>query len=52
MITVGQVIALRPSPSTLALLTAGQLFESSVHFFDLPTHVTRIFRHLRGHGLI
>ena len=52
MIAAGQVIPLRPSGATLTLFTAGQLFQSPVHFFDLLTHVTRIFRHLRGHSLI
>ena len=52
MITTRQVITLRPRRPTLTLLTAGQLLESSVQFFDLPAHVTGLFRPLRRYGLI
>ena len=52
MIATRQVIALRPRRPTLALLTARQLFKAPVQLFDLPAHVTGIFRHLRCHGLI
>jgi len=52
MTTARQVIALRPRRSTLALLTARQLFEAPLQLFDLPTHVTGVFRHLRRHRLI
>jgi hypothetical protein len=42
MITARQVIALRPRRPTLASLTAYQLFESPVQFFDVAvaTHKT------------
>ena len=52
MIAARQVIALRPRRPTLTLLTAGQLLEAAVQFFDLPAHVTRVFCHLRRHCLI
>src|SRR2546427_12173215 len=51
MITTRQVSALRPRRPTLALLTARQLLEAPVEFFDLPAPVTGIFRHVRRHGL-
>ena len=42
MITTRQVIALRPRRPTLALLTARQLLEALVEFFDVAvaTHKT------------
>ena len=52
MITARQMIPLRPRRPPLTLLTARQLLKSSVQFFDLPTHVAGIVRHLRCQGLI
>jgi hypothetical protein len=52
MITTRQVIPLRPRHPTLAALTPRQLLQSSEQFFDMPTHVAGVFRHLRGHSLI
>jgi len=52
MITARQMIPLRPPFAALALFRAGQLFQSTMQFFDLPTHVIRVLSDLRGQGLI
>ena len=52
MITTCQVIALRPRRPTLTPLTARQLLETPVQFFNVPTHVAGVLRHLRCHSLI
>jgi hypothetical protein len=46
------MVALRAGLAALALFTAGQLFEATMQFFDLPTHVGRVLSDLRGQGLI
>lgn len=52
MITTSEVIALGASFAALALFGAGQLFEITVQFFDLPAHVTRVLSGLRSQCLI
>ena len=52
MITTSQMITLGTSFATLALGTAGQLFEFAMKFFDLPAHVIRFLGNLRDHSLI
>ena len=52
MITTRQVIALRSRGPTLTLLRPRPLLKPSVQFFDLPAHVTQVFRYLRRQGLL
>ena len=51
MITARQVIALRTRLAALAYLSAGELFQSAMQLFDLPTHVVRFLSDLRGNSL-
>src|SRR5512141_2205581 len=52
MITTGNVIALRATFTTLAFFRSGQLFETSMQFFDLPTHITHLLSNLRVQCLL
>ena len=51
MIAAREMIAVGAGFATLALLTAGQLFQASLQFFDLPTHVAHLLSDVRGDDL-
>ena len=51
VITTGQMITLRAGLAALTFFGAGQLFEATMQFFDLPSHVVHVLSDLRGQGL-
>jgi hypothetical protein len=45
------MVALGTGMAALTLFTARQLFDATMQFFDLPTHIVRVLNDLRGQSL-